>query len=263
MAEEKVTVMEDKTEKPKGNGGKKKIIVIAIVIIVIIAVIAFVLLQGDDDGNGNGGNGNGNNPPHVEIDLIQTDFYVNRTIYFNCTYTDPDGDELNFLWEFDDGDTDNDANTTHMYTIPGTYNVTITVTDEHDESDEDDVTITVKNVPVVDLSVDRTQIPTQPPVYTVTVDGISHSIAAELVHFYVIDGASQNILIEGNVADYEYPHTQGYVLYFDDGNGNISDGDTFTISDQGSLNPLGIDDGDIFKLTMEGSDDFMGQISLE
>jgi hypothetical protein len=270
MAEIEEKKAEDKVSKAPANmdsgGGKKKIIIIAVVAIVIIAALAYVFLQGDDEnGNGNGGNGNGNQPPSGEIVMTQEDFFVNRMIYFNSTTTDPDFDDLTYKWDFGDGDNSNKANTTHTYSLSGTYNVTFTVTDEHDEKDEDTITIEVSDVPETSMSVVRTQpIPSQPPVYTVTIDSLEPSVVSSIVHFYVIDGGSQNTLIDGNVGAYVTPPPHEYVNYYDNNPvGNLSADDSFTISDSGSFNPLGIDDGDIFRLTMEGSEDLIGEITLE
>lgn len=267
MAEKEEKNIEDKGSKAPADmdsgGGKKKIIVIAVVVIVIIAFLAYVFLLGDDDGNGNGGNGNGNQPPNGEIIMTQEDFFVNKLIYFNSTTTDPDNDDLTYKWDFGDGDTSNKANTTHTYSLAGEYNVTFTVTDVHDAEDEDTLTIEVKDVPETQLSVNSNQPPFLPKEYTVTVDSITNEVSTELVHFYILDGNSQAVILEGNIEDYEAPHTMQYVYYTDmDGDGNLSSDDTFVIVDD-TMQTKGIDDGDIFRLTMEESDDLIGEIVLE
>jgi microbial collagenase len=262
--ENKVEVEGSKTPVKTDSGdNKKKIIVIAVVVIVIIAVLAYVLLQGDENGNGNGNNGNGNHPPSGEIVMTQEDFFVNKLIYFNSTTIDLDNDELTYKWEFGDGDSSNKANTTHTYDLAGTYNVTFTVTDEHDEDDIDTITIEVKDVPETQLSVQSFEPPLFPKEYTVTVDSITNTVSTELVHFYILDGNSQSVKLEGNVEDYEAPHTLQYVYYTDaDANGNLSAGDTFLIADD-TMQTKGIVDGDIFRLTMEESDDLIGEVTLE
>jgi hypothetical protein len=267
MAESDEKKVEDKVSsvKTESDGGKKKIIVIAVVVIVIIAILAYVfLLGGGDDDNGNGDNGDENRPPNGEIMLDQQDFFVNRVINFNSTSSDLDFDDLTYEWDFDDGDTSTKANTTHVYDTAGTYNITFTVTDEHGKDDIDSVAINVRDIPETTMSVTRTQpFPTQPPVYRVTIDSIEE-ISASLIHFQVIDGNDQSILIEGNVALFSNPPPHEYVNYFDvDANQNLSAGDYFTITDSGSLNPRGIDDGDLFRLTMEETSDLVGEIVLE
>lgn len=43
---------------------------------------------------------------------------------------DPDGDEMSFTWNFDDGTMSTERNPTHTFTKTGTFDVTLTVTDE-------------------------------------------------------------------------------------------------------------------------------------
>lgn len=48
-----------------------------------------------------------------------------------------------YLWDFDDGGTSTLQNPTHVFTSPGVYNVTVTVTDDCGFTDSDNITITV------------------------------------------------------------------------------------------------------------------------
>ena len=266
MAKDTVEVEVEEIPKSGGNGGgsgKTKIIVAVVVVIIIIAVLAIFLTQGGDDNGDNGDNGDENHAPTADIVLSGTTYYVNQVINFNSSAFDLDGDALTFLWDFDDGSTSNEPNTTHSYSSEGTYNVTLTVTDEHDESDEDTVRITISEVPSTTLSVDRSQpIPTQPPIYTVTVISIGTPIATEIIHFYVIDGTSQNVLIDGIVANYTTPSE--YVNFNDvDAGDTLTQNDNFVISDTLGTTPLGIDDGDTFRLEMDDTKNLIAEIVLE
>jgi PKD repeat protein len=265
MAKDTVEVDVEEIPKSGGNGGgsgKIKIIVAVVVVIIIIAVLAIFLTQGGDDNGDNGDNGDENHAPTADIVLSGTTYYVNQLIYFNSSALDLDGDALTFLWDFDDSSTSTDANATHKYTTEGTYNVTLKVTDEHDESDEDTVKITINEVPDTGLSVDRTQILTQPPVYTVTVTNIATPIPTDIIHFYVIDGTSQAVLIDGIVANSTTPSE--YVNYNDvDASLTLSQNDNFVISDSLGTTPLGIDDGDTFRLEMDDTGNLIAEIVLE
>lgn len=53
------------------------------------------------------------------------------------------GGELTYEWDFDDGGTADGALTAHEFEEPGTYDVTLTVTDEFDRTDTETVTIEV------------------------------------------------------------------------------------------------------------------------
>ncbi|MGE0681329.1 MAG: PKD domain-containing protein, partial [Candidatus Binatia bacterium] len=56
--------------------------------------------------------------------------------------TDPDGDPLSYQWQFGDGATGSGMTVTHVYTTPGFYTVTLTVSDGH-ASTSDSTLVTV------------------------------------------------------------------------------------------------------------------------
>lgn len=62
--------------------------------------------------------------------------------------TDPDGTIVSYAWTFGDGAVSNQANPTHAYTSVGTFNVTLTVTDNDGASDGDSTTSTISAAPV-------------------------------------------------------------------------------------------------------------------
>jgi PKD repeat protein len=56
---------------------------------------------------------------------------VNETVTFNASASyDPDGTIVSYDWDFDDNTNGTGSITTHNYTTEGTYNVTLTVTDD-------------------------------------------------------------------------------------------------------------------------------------
>ncbi|MBL3655142.1 glycoside hydrolase family 48 protein [Fulvivirga sediminis] len=57
--------------------------------------------------------------------------------------SDPDGDPITFAWDFADGSVATGATATHEFTTPGSYDVTLTVTDSAGLSDEATLTIEV------------------------------------------------------------------------------------------------------------------------
>ncbi len=51
------------------------------------------------------------------------------TVSFDAEVSDEDGDTLTFLWDFGDDETSTWEAAKHIYAEPGTYTVTLTVTD--------------------------------------------------------------------------------------------------------------------------------------
>jgi len=88
----------------------------------------------------------GNLAPIANAGTIQNVF-VNNTVYFNGSGSyDPDDDQLQFKWDFGDGNftgwrTDN--STMHIYTVEGIYEVTLTVSDG-ELNDTDTTVVEVK-----------------------------------------------------------------------------------------------------------------------
>ena len=89
-----------------------------------------------------------NRPPNGEITSPDGDVSIapEESVFFEGTADDPDGDEVEVLWDFGDGETSSDLSPgDHTFDNPGTYNVTFTATDDQGLSDPtpDTRTITV------------------------------------------------------------------------------------------------------------------------
>ncbi|MCU7797598.1 MAG: PKD domain-containing protein [Candidatus Thiodiazotropha sp. (ex Myrtea spinifera)] len=63
--------------------------------------------------------------------------------------SDPDGTIATYAWNFGDGNTSNAANPNHTYAAAGTYNVSLTVTDNGGAIDSDVTTATISDPPNV------------------------------------------------------------------------------------------------------------------
>ncbi len=57
--------------------------------------------------------------------------------------SDSDGTIVSYLWDFGDGNTSSAANPNHTYSVSGTYNVTLTVTDNNGATGTDNATATI------------------------------------------------------------------------------------------------------------------------
>ena len=97
------------------------------------------------------------NTPPVAVGTISPDpasnpLFVGQTIMFDASGSiDSDGQVISYLWEFGDGAASGQAMTSYAYDSPGTYTVTLTVTDDQNATDTitGEVVILEANMPPV------------------------------------------------------------------------------------------------------------------
>jgi PKD repeat protein len=70
-------------------------------------------------------------------------------ILFTDSSTDDDGNVVSWAWDFEEGNTSVVQNPSHSFQNPGTYTVSLTVTDDGGASDTHTVTITVSSPPEI------------------------------------------------------------------------------------------------------------------
>jgi len=85
-----------------------------------------------------------NQPPTVTITAPEEGVLLGSTVEFRSEASDPDGQIERYLWDFGDGATSDDPNPTHRYAKSGEYRVELLVTDDHDSSARDGITIRVQ-----------------------------------------------------------------------------------------------------------------------
>jgi PKD repeat protein len=74
-------------------------------------------------------------PPTAAFNPTEATVLAGSAVHFDGTQSnDPDGTIAGYSWNFGDGSTSTAAQPSHSYTMPGTYNVKLTATDNHGES---------------------------------------------------------------------------------------------------------------------------------
>ncbi|MDQ3744341.1 MAG: PKD domain-containing protein, partial [Acidobacteriota bacterium] len=87
----------------------------------------------------------GNQPPVANAGGSYSGITGQNTVFNGSGSFDPDGSITSYSWNFGDGGTASGVSSTHAYTSPGTYNVTLTVTDNLGAQGGATVTVSVSS----------------------------------------------------------------------------------------------------------------------
>ncbi|MHC4917083.1 MAG: PKD domain-containing protein, partial [Planctomycetota bacterium] len=109
----------------------------------LIAAGALSLAGCSGGGGGGGGGGGDNQPPTAAVIASPAEGGAPLTVSFDASgSSDPDGTIADYSWDFGPAAGSGQA-TSHTFTEPGSYTVTLTVTDDDGAEDTAEVLITV------------------------------------------------------------------------------------------------------------------------
>ncbi|MFA5055789.1 MAG: DNRLRE domain-containing protein [Dehalococcoidia bacterium] len=153
-------------QKPPKKGGGVPGWAVAVIVIVVIAVIAGIAVGVVMAMSGGGEN---QAPTITSLTANPSSVTTGHSSTITCVASDPDGDTLDYDWEYTGGELQG-SGTTRTWIAPnveGTFTVTVTVDDGNGGTDQDSVAIVVANAPTPTPTPTSTASPT--PTATSTV----------------------------------------------------------------------------------------------
>ncbi|MCK5397876.1 MAG: PKD domain-containing protein, partial [Thermoplasmata archaeon] len=188
---------------------------------------------------------------------------VGETVLFNANMSyDPDGTIVSYSWDFGDTYTGTGINSTHVYTISGSYVVTLTVTDNDGFTDSDTCIVNITGL--------------QPPV-AVAESGSQEANVGDTVWFYgnmsydpdgtivdyywdFDDGSTGNGSIISHVYNVSGIYTVTLTVTDNDG---LTDTDTCTVTVHGSQAPIAVASPDYQQIMTGESAYFNASLSYD
>ncbi|MDO8986722.1 MAG: PKD domain-containing protein, partial [Coriobacteriia bacterium] len=79
-----------------------------------------------------------------EFTISLTQASIGQSVDFDATTSSDDGRIDTYYWEFGDSAEGRGKKTSHAFTLPGTYDVTLWVTDDKDQTSSITKTVTVR-----------------------------------------------------------------------------------------------------------------------
>ena len=93
-------------------------------------------------------------PPIASFNYTPSQVLEGKTVLFNALSSyDPDGEIIGYYWDFGDGATSTEPIVNHTFVEPGTYNVTLIVTDADGLSSSTSLEVEVLSLPRIVISV--------------------------------------------------------------------------------------------------------------
>jgi PKD repeat protein len=205
-----------------------------------------------------------NRPPTANAGADQTVVSGTNVSFNGSGSSDPDGTISTYAWNFGDGATGSGVTTSHTYPTPGSYTVTLTVTDNKGATASDTAVVTVQNrPPVANAGANQTV----PSGTNVSLSGSGSSDPDGTISSYAWnfgDGATGSGVTTSHV--YPTPGTYTVTLTVTDNLGaTASDTATITVTDRPPVANAGPDQngtaGTALNFSGSGSSDPDGTIS--
>ena len=135
--------------KKMRNGKRKGIIAVFVASVVLFSLASVPITVADLLEN---------QPPVAVLSCDRCAGNAPLTVSFDASgSSDADGDIISYAWAFGDGESSVGISPLHTYLQPGTYTVTLTVTDDDEGAGTDSLCVTVNNVaPTVNAGADPT-----------------------------------------------------------------------------------------------------------
>jgi len=134
----------------------------------------------------------GQNPPYNDLNWT----VINRTTTFSAFDSmDRDGEIVSIEWDFGDGSTGAGTNVSHDYSRDGSYNVSLTITDDEDQIRTINRTVTIRDCPEL-VSNDSPDNGTTGDPYIFNISAIDNNYVDEVRVDYTHGSISDNITLE-------------------------------------------------------------------
>ena len=239
--------------------------------LIILLVIGIAMLPGctdKDEEKNDEKNGDATNKLPTASMWISKNVYVGDTVKFDgSNSSDPDGEIVQYNWDFGDGTSAMGQTAEHVYEQVGYPKVVLTVVD--DNSSEDSVHDYIRideegnntaemEPPSFDLDCRKIGIIPDMAKYVVTISNVSGGNTSIEYFDYIILDHEDAAILDNNTLENSLNNMSSGVVYtsLDD---HLSEGDRFTISEEDIPN---LNDGDIFQIIFRPGELMVGECIL-